>query len=103
MQWGDKLEFLEKFEATSGTAPPALQERPVLDKDLEEFARAFFVLGSSRQASFGGICGISLTEINAYITIYGEPLYGVEIFVHLIKLMDQTFMSELRAKNGRNS
>lgn len=43
---------------------------------------------------------IPLSAIWTYIQMFGEPVHGREIFVYLINLMDQAFVSEMGKKNG---
>lgn len=57
------------------------------------------MLNPSRQIGVG-FGFIPLAAIWTYVQMFGEPVHGREIFVYLINLMDQAFVTEMGKKNG---
>lgn len=68
--------------------PGALRERPVLDATCSEMVEAFRILSRHRTVGFE-VNPIQLSEIRAFIEIYGEPSMTVPIFIELLSLMDE--------------
>jgi hypothetical protein len=97
LSWGDKEKFLRGLEER-GEAVPALQNKPELDEFLIPYWKAFQVLSSSRQIGMG-IGAIPLTEIEAYMRIYGiEDQEEREDMVYLIGEMDRVFIEYCNKK-----
>lgn len=94
-EWGDSLDFLYDLES-SGINPKALQNMPVLHDWMKEYLHAFRRLNRTR--TYGMSANpISLSEIYAYIKLYG--VYDQEAFIDYILQMDPVYM-EVRAKKA---
>lgn len=88
-EWGDKTEFLEDLE-DSGMSPKALENKPEIHTWMIEYIDAFEVLNQTR--SYGMAPNpISLTEILAYLQLYGSS--DAASFVKYILAMDEAFLS----------
>jgi hypothetical protein len=46
---------------------------------------------------------IQLSEIAAYVNLYGPPTVRIEIFVELISVLDDDDLTNLRSKSGNTS
>jgi len=68
--------------------PGALRERPQLEGTCAEMVVAFRILNRHRTIGFE-VNPIQLSEISAFIDIYGEPSMGVELFEELLVVMDE--------------
>jgi hypothetical protein len=90
-EWGPQLEKLEKIELETGRTPSALRDRPILDGLAAEVANAYNMLASRRTSGMAAN-PISLSEISAWIQIFGEPTVPVIAFVELIGTVDQKFL-----------
>lgn len=81
----------------AGVTPPALLNKPTLMSTEHEVARAYDVLGARR--SIGLTVGpIQLSEIVAFVQLYGEPSIPMDIFIELIGSMDTKYL-ELQGGN----
>lgn len=77
--------------------PGALRERPVLDATCSEMVEAFRILSRHRTVGFD-VNPIQLSEVRAFIEIYGEPSMGAQVFIELLSLMDEHVRS--KPQNG---
>lgn len=78
-----------------GTEPKALENRPMMYEWMKEYFKAFNTLSQTRQFGMGPN-PISLSEILAYISIFGTD--DREAFVHHVLMMDEAFLSSQAAK-----
>lgn len=90
-EWAEKLEFLENL-ADQGLEPPALLNRPDCPVWLYSYLRAFHKLSRTRDFSSGGdLLPIKLSEIKAYIDLFGAD--DIEMFIEIIMSTDVEFLS----------
>lgn len=83
--------MLEAMETQTGITPQALQNEPELDVTTGEIASAYNLLAARR--SYGsGPNPIQLSEILAYVEIFGCPVVGMEAFVELIGVTDVKYL-----------
>ena len=87
-EWGDKLDFLYEVES-SGITPQALKNQPDLHDWMKEYLKAFKVLNRTRQVGMGP-SPISLSEIKAYLELYGAS--DQEAFIEYILEMDEAYL-----------
>jgi len=81
--------------------PLFVQKMPHLREDLHWIAEAFYRMTSSRQIGFG-VGPIPLTEIDAYIRLFGLLDDDIERFYRLITALDAVYVkwTSKRAQNG---
>ena len=89
---------MENYAQQNGVVPPALLSKPDQADWMMEYSKAFYVLNPSRPTGMG-LGFIPLSAIWTYVQMFGEPVHGREVFVYLINLMDQAFVSEMGKKN----
>lgn len=76
--------------------PAALQRKPIVsDPFVIELLHAFSALDRTRPAGFSGDGPISLSEIRAYVQLFGHPSCDMEMFLQLVQNMD-TFVRKMR-------
>jgi hypothetical protein len=93
---------LEKIAEATGKAPPALERRPGIFGLAKEIVEAYNVLAGKRTA--GMIPNpIQLSEIVAYVQLYGEPSIPMTIFVQLLTVVDEDDLSHLRSTGGNTA
>jgi hypothetical protein len=46
---------------------------------------------------------VQLSEIAAYVQLYGPPTVHMEIFIHLIILVDDDDLSNIKSSRGNSS
>jgi hypothetical protein len=101
LDWGRDLpELQERYDL--GLPTPALEKRPELTSDIQEYIYAFNILSSRRSVGFGPN-PIMLTEIFSYYDKFQVP-YPLELFVRLIIEMDTAYLewaSKSKGKNGK--
>lgn len=89
------------MELISGRTPQALADAPKLYGLGREIVYAFNKLAQRRT------CGMSanpipLSEIHAYIQLFGEPSCSIDLFEEMIGLMDKAEM-ELASGNATSN
>jgi hypothetical protein len=90
-EWGPELKKLELMEAETGFTPHALQIKPILDGLAAEVANAYNMLAARRTS--GMVPNpIALSEISAWIHIFGQPTVPLTLFIELIGVIDQKFL-----------
>jgi hypothetical protein len=100
LQWGDKLEFLQNIEKSSGETPPALLNRPILSQFEQPYYIAFQVLSESRRWTPGGPAMIPLSEIYAYFKIYEiKDLDEREEYLIYINRLDLMYVKSINKRN----
>lgn len=79
------------MELETGITPKALEDKPVLFGFAAEFAQAYNILASRRTSGMAPnpIC---LSEILAFVGIYGKPTMPIELFVEIIGTMDMKYL-----------
>jgi len=77
--------------------PKALADEPQLDTTAEELAKAYGILSTKRTIGFAPN-PIQLSEIKAFIELYGEPSVGYTIFEEIIRVMDGADLEFMAAK-----
>lgn len=94
MEWGDKLEFLQDVERTTGRRPAALARRVLPDPGNILFWRAFQTLSKARRPAFSGASDIVLTDILAYADLIGvrDPDLRSQL-CRIIVEMDAAFLN----------
>lgn len=101
MEWGDKVEFLERVIApelaAKGKKVPALEKRPVLDAETAFYLDAFSILSRGRPAGMGGPGGISYAEIDAFAKSYGiRSMTAFDRMVRLITGLDDAYLTKIQ-------
>lgn len=89
---------MREIELATGITPQALADEPKLYGACVEVAHAYNVLASRRTAGLTSN-PIQLSEIEAYLSRYGEPSIPIDIFFDLIGAMDLQY---LELSNGNN-
>ena len=81
--------------------PLFVQNQPHLREDLHWIVEAFYRMSGSRQIGFG-VGPIPLTEIEAYIRLFGLLDDDIEQFYRLITALDAVYIKKTskRDKNG---
>ena len=98
LQWGDKVEFLETLRK-QGNDPDALKIRPRLRPWVAEYHRAFHTLSASRPVGLGGVGPIPLTELAAYLNLFGVHDYDErEAFIKMIQALDSVYLKHMHEK-----
>lgn len=82
--------------------PKALEDAPVLCSTAREVSRAFEVLDGRRTYGFAAN-PIQLSEISAYIDLFGQPSMGVELFEQLLRIMDYAQLAESKPNGSTSS
>lgn len=99
MQWGDKLEFLEKIAAT-GEEVPALINRPIPTIYQKQFWEAFNLLSNSRRFHSVGISFIPISEIKSYLELYNiNDIDLRNLYIIHLKAMDDVYVSHYAKKS----
>lgn len=81
---------------SSGVSPKALESKPDLHDWMKEYLYAFRKLNRTRQQGMGP-SPISLTEIKAYLDLYGSS--DQEAFIEYILQMDAAYL-DVKAKQA---
>jgi hypothetical protein len=79
------------MELETGKTPQALLDKPVLYGVASEIAQAYNVLASRRTSGMMPN-PINLSEILAFIQIYGHPNISIDRFVELIGVADMQYL-----------
>lgn len=90
--------MLYGIEETTGATPKALLDAPKIHGTCQEIADAYSILSKRRNVGFGA-SPIQLSEIIAFIQLFDRPSVSVDVFVHLIGVMDTKYL-ELSNKDG---
>lgn len=98
MTWGPKAPKLREIELETGLTPQALIDEPKLYGYSTEVANAYNFLASRRTVGMAPN-PIQLSEILAYIQVYGQPQLPVDIFMDLLSTMDSKYL-EKRSGNS---
>jgi hypothetical protein len=100
-EWGNFLPQVMSSHQENEDLPLFVQKMPLLREDLQWIAEAFFRLTGSRQIGFG-VGPIPLTEIEAYVRLFGLLDDDIDAFFRLISAMDAVFVkwNNKRAQNG---
>lgn len=84
-------------------SPPALEKKPELHEWMREYLSAFYILNSTRQYGFGPN-PITLTEMSAYLQLYGAS--DPESFIEYVLKMDEEFLkvkAEIQKNKSENN
>ena len=92
--------MLYEIETATGVTPKALLDAPNLHGTAKELTNAYLTLSKGRSVGFAAN-PIPLSEQLAYIQLFGMPSIPVDIFVHLIGVMDNKYL-ELSSKSNGN-
>lgn len=111
MDWGEKVEFLQSIEETTGETPPALANRPALNKWVLNYWAGFHLLNASRPLGPSGVGPIPLSEIVAYCEMFQvDDMDERERFVTMIRALDAAYLKRQaekreaeRKKHGRRN
>lgn len=87
-KWAASYDKLVEIESNTGVTPKALEERPVLDPTSLEVLRAYKILDATRTYGLS-MNPVQLSEMRAYIDLFGLPPVPVDVFVKLIGTLDQ--------------
>ena len=79
---------------SSGISPKVLEKKTDLHDWMKEYLYAIRILNRTRQHGMG-LCPISLTEIKAYLVLYGAS--DKEAFIESILQMDAAYL-DVKAK-----
>lgn len=81
-----------RIEEATGRTPKALESAPTIRLAiLQEVLTAYNMLASRRTIGMAAN-PIQLSEIKAYIDIYGPPSIAVDLFIDLVGLMDIKYL-----------
>ena len=100
--------MLREIEAKSGQTPKALEDAPVLSSITQEVVTAFGMLSSKRAIGMAPN-PILLSEIEAYVRLFGPPSLPLNLFIQLISEMDSKYLelnapkSSSKPANGNKS
>lgn len=100
MQWGGKIDMLEKMKE-QGQDPPALRNRPRLLDRLQWYFECFTDMTGDRSYTQGYPLRLSTSQIHAYWQIYG--LYAMEDFIDKIKMIDSIWITKQSEKHEKES
>jgi len=90
------------MELEFNKTPQALLDKPVLFGTAAELAQAYNILASRRTS--GMVPNpINLSEILAFVQIYGRPTIAIETFVELIGTMDMKYLELFSGNLGKHS
>lgn len=98
-EWGPQYEKLVLIELETGKTPLALQNKPILDGLAAEVANAYNTLASRRTSGMAPN-PIALSEISAWVQIFGHPTVALTTFIDLIGVVDQKFLELASNGNG---
>ena len=77
----------------------ALTDKPTLSHWTIEYYEAFMVLNDSRQIREGSIGPIPLSEMAAYMEMFGvKDIEERERFTKMVKALDRVYMKHMNAK-----
>lgn len=101
-EWGPQVEKLQVIELETGRTPPALANAPVLSGLTLELVSAFDILSERRN---NGVAQnpIQLSEIAAFVNLFGPPSVPISVFVHLIGVMDLASVAPKATNHGNES
>lgn len=102
MTWGELEEGLLKVEQTTGETPNTLLTKPRLHSWLEWYWGAFWMLDPGRPVYQGSLGRIPLSEIHAYLGIFG--IIEIEtklLFIRTIKALDSVYVKLTNARIKR--
>jgi hypothetical protein len=91
IEWGSQVSKLLEIEQATGVTPSALLSEPKLAGICTEVVQAYNVLAARRTSGLT-VNPIQLSEIKAYLEVYGDPCVPVDVFVNLIGVMDLQYM-----------
>lgn len=100
MEWGGKIEMLERMKE-QGQDPPALKNRPQLLNRLQWYFECFTEMTSDRSYTQGYPLRLSTSQIHAYWRIYG--LSDMEDFIDKIKQIDSIWIAKQNEKHKKES
>ena len=100
-EWGDFLPQIMSSHQVGEDLPLFVQNQPPLREDLHWIVEAFYRLSGSRQIGFG-VGPIPLSEIDAYIRLFGLLDDDIDAFFRLITALDAVYIKKQskRDKNG---
>jgi len=104
VNFGDKVDFLQRRAERTGKQPPALQSRPKPDGKASYYLNAFYMLSGSRRVTDGGVGLISCSEIYAYSMLAGINSADDRLdLLEFISFCDDVYISELKRKVPKNA
>jgi len=100
MNYGDRLDMLQKVATRSGKMPSALANRPLLTDHAAPYLTAFKRLHSSRIMGPNGTpSGIALSEIESYSRMFGHDSLEDRLdLVHYVKICDDAWLTEVNKR-----
>ena len=103
LEYGPKLESYLKV-AAQGFKPSALEKRPAVSQDAQEYWSAFVNLDGARGMGYNEPMPISYTEIVGYGQIYGYRGERLVALASMMRTLDTIYMKKMRkAKDGTAS
>lgn len=84
--------MLEMVWVKTKVEPTALENQPSLPGWLAEYYKAFRILSTRRHRSMDGLQPISLTDVLAYVEMFGTIDDDLDTFVGHVIRMDSTFL-----------
>jgi hypothetical protein len=103
VEWGDKVETLNKMRARDGKAPSALANRPEPTLHASTYLSAFNYLSTSRIVTVEGVGSIPVSEILAYADL--NRLNGLEDrqdLLFYVQVCDLAYLEALRRKQPKH-
>lgn len=100
--WGEREEGLLKVERETGETPNTLLTKPRLYTWVEWYWEAFWMLDPGRPIYQGSLGRIPLSEIRAYIEIFGiVEIEAKLLFVKTMKALDSVYVKLQNEKVAR--
>lgn len=91
--WGDREEGLLAVEAQTGETPQTLLDKPRLYEWVVPYWDAYWMLDPGRPVYQGSIGRIPLSEMHAYLAIFGiieiEERY---LFIRMMRALDSVYV-----------
>lgn len=101
-EWGPKIRKLVEIEQATGRTPDALLNVPTAYGAEKELVIAFNHLTHKRPVGMA-LGRIPMSEIVAYIQLFGAPMIPQDIFVELLEIMDEAYLERQAARGNSNS
>jgi hypothetical protein len=104
LKWGHELGTLLEIWESTGIKPKGLHERPLLQEDLHDIWQAYSMLHACRSAGFSGPNPISMTEIQAYLSVIQENDTEERMrLLTFIKMLDSMYLGHAYDESKKKS
>ena len=99
-EWGPKIKRLIEIEQATGRTPSALLDIPTAYGAEKELVIAFNHLTHKRPIGMA-LGRIPMSEIVAYIHLFGAPTIPLGVFVELLEVMDEAYLERNKVNGNR--